>query len=58
MRINDVERITGLSQKAIRLYESKGLVVISRNDNGYRNYTDENISALKKSNFCAVRAFR
>ena len=48
MRINDVERITGLSQKAIRLYESKGLIVISRDDNGYRNYTDENISALKK----------
>ena len=48
MRINDVERITGLSQKAIRLYESKGLIVISRDDNGYRNYTDENINALKK----------
>ena len=48
MKINDVERITGLTQKAIRLYESKGLVNISRDENGYRNYSDEDIEDLKK----------
>ena len=34
VKINDVERITGLTQKAIRLYESKGLVNIARDENG------------------------
>lgn len=48
MRINDAEKITGLTQKAIRLYESKGLVNIVRDQNGYRDYSDENIEDLKK----------
>jgi len=47
LRINDVEKITGLTKKAIRLYESKGLISIARDINGYRNYTNENIEALK-----------
>lgn len=47
MKINDVEKITGLTSKAIRLYESKGLISISRDANGYRNYSEENIEALK-----------
>ena len=48
MRINDVEKITGLTQKAIRLYESRGLVRISRDENGYRNYTDDNVEQFKE----------
>ena len=48
MKINDVERITGLTQKAIRLYESKGLVNIARDETGYRNYSDEDIETLRK----------
>ena len=48
MRINRVEKITGLTAKAIRLYESKGLISVSRKENGYRHYTDENIEALKQ----------
>lgn len=48
MKINDVERITGLTQKAIRLYESKGLINVAREENGYRNYSDEDIELLKK----------
>ena len=47
MKINDVERKTGLTQKAIRLYERKGLINIARDENGYRNYSDEDIEALK-----------
>ena len=48
MKINDVEKITGLTAKAIRLYESKGLIVVSREENGYRFYTDKDVDALKK----------
>jgi len=47
MRINDVEKITGLTAKAIRLYESKGLISISRDANGYRNYSESDVEALK-----------
>lgn len=47
MKINDVERITGLTQKAIRLYESKGLISVSRGENGYRIYSSDNVEALK-----------
>lgn len=47
MKIKDVEKITGLTQKAIRLYESKGLINISRDENRYRNYSDDDIRTLK-----------
>ena len=48
MKINDVKKITGLTAKAIRLYESKGLISISRKENGYRSYTESDVEALKK----------
>ena len=48
MKINDVERITGLTQKAIRLYENKGLIRVAREENGYRNYSSEDVELLKK----------
>lgn len=47
MRINDVEKITGLTAKAIRLYEGKGLITVARDGNGYRNYSDKNVEDLK-----------
>lgn len=48
MKINEVERITGLTQKAIRLYESQGLIRISRDENGYRNYSDADIKLFQR----------
>jgi len=48
VKINDVEKITGLTAKAIRLYESKGLISISRDENGYRNYSDTDVENLKE----------
>ena len=47
LKINDVEKITGLTNKAIRLYEGKGLINISRDTNGYRNYSDKDVEILK-----------
>lgn len=47
LKINDVEKITGLTSKAIRLYESKGLITVKRDENGYRNYSGEDVSTLK-----------
>lgn len=49
MTIKDAEKLTGLTAKSIRLYESKGLITVDRNEeNDYRNYTQENINQLKR----------
>ena len=53
MQIKEVCILTGLSAKAIRLYESKGLVSARRAANDYRDYTDEQIERLS-----AIRRFR
>ena len=47
MRISDVEAITGLSGKSIRLYEAKGLISTKRSDNSYRYFDDETVEKLK-----------
>lgn len=36
-----------LSKRAIKYYEEQGLISVSKDINGYRNYTDENIITLK-----------
>ncbi|MEG0275465.1 MAG: MerR family transcriptional regulator [Coprobacillus sp.] len=46
MRIKDVELKTGLSAKAIRFYEGKGLIEISRNHSDYREYSEDDIEKL------------
>ncbi|MCI9449978.1 MAG: MerR family transcriptional regulator [Clostridiales bacterium] len=48
MKISDVERITGLTAKTIRLYESKKLICVSRSNNSYREYSDENVEMLNR----------
>ena len=48
MRIKEVEKTTGLTAKAIRLYESKGLVSVGReSENDYRDYTEADVERLK-----------
>ncbi len=47
MKINEIAKATGLSQKAIRLYENKGLICVSRTESGYRNYSEEDVTILK-----------
>ena len=48
MFINDVVKRTGLTKKAIRFYEDKGLLSVQRQINGYRSYSEDNILTLKK----------
>ena len=48
MKINEVEKITGLTKKAIRLYEIRGLVSIERRENGYRDYSENDVKILEK----------
>ncbi len=48
MRIKDIAKLTGLSQRSIRLYEEKGLLDVKRDDdNQYRSYTEADLERLK-----------
>ena len=47
MNISDVAKRTGLTSKAIRFYEEKGLVTAPlRSENGYRSYTQKHLDEL------------
>ncbi len=49
MQIKDVEKLTGLTKKSIRYYESKGLLSVKRDrSNDYRDYTEEDVEVLRK----------
>lgn len=48
MKINEIIKEVDLSKRAIKFYEAKGLLKIKRDDNGYRNYTKEDVLLLKK----------
>lgn len=48
MRIKEVEALTGLTAKAIRLYEAKGLLSVARQlENDYRDYSQEDVKRLQ-----------
>jgi len=47
VNISDVAKKTGLTSKAIRFYEEKGLVTPPlRSENGYRSYTQKHLDEL------------
>lgn len=46
MKIGEVEKITGLTAKAIRLYEKKKLLSVDRTDSDYRDYSDNDVKQL------------
>lgn len=48
MKIQELERKTGLERPSIRFYEKEGLLIPKRLENGYREYTDEDAELLKK----------
>ena len=49
MKINEVEALAGITKKNIRFYEEQGLLSPKRNSqNGYREYTDEEVQVLRK----------
>ena len=54
MNAKKTEELTGISRRNLRFYEDQGLICPSRNpDNDYRDYTDEDVKALK-----TIRALR
>lgn len=45
---HEVEKLTGLTRKAIEYYEEKGLLVPKRDENNYRIYGEEEVEKLKQ----------
>lgn len=48
MNIKQVEQHTGMTRANIRYYEAEGLICPQRRENGYREYSQEDVSTLLK----------
>lgn len=48
MLLKDVADQLNITKRAIKLYEEKGLIKVKKDENGYRNYSTEDIDALHK----------
>lgn len=48
MRIAEIAQKTGISKKAIYLYESRGILKVGRQPNGYRVYDENDVELLKR----------
>lgn len=48
MKIKQVEELVGITQKNIRFYEDQGLLKVERAENGYREYSLEDVKRLKE----------
>ena len=48
MKINEAEQILGITKANIRYYEKEGLLSPTRNENGYRDYSEADIQQLKQ----------
>lgn len=47
MKINEVCKLTGLTKKAIEYYQIKKLISPIVGENGYRDFTEEDVERLK-----------
>ena len=45
---SEIQKETGLTRKAIEYYEDKGLIHPQKSENGYRDYSTEDLEILKK----------
>ena len=48
MKINEVEQAIGITKKNIRFYEDAGLLNPSRSANGYRDYSEADLTTLRQ----------
>ena len=48
MRINEVCSQIGTTKKAINWYENQGLIHVRTDENGYRNFSDADVSRIKE----------
>lgn len=55
MKTNELEKLLGTTKNTLRYYEKEELISPSRDDNGYRNYSYEDIRIIK--NIIMLRSF-
>ncbi len=48
MTIKEVEQCLGIPRATVRFYEKEGLISPTRSENGYREYSEEDVVLLKK----------
>ena len=48
MTIKELEQLTKMNRANIRYYESEGLINPKRDDNGYRDYSSEDLAVLER----------
>ena len=58
MRVNEVVKLTGVSARTLQYYDEIGLLIPQKLDNGYRDYTDENLEKLQKILFYRCLKFK
>ena len=48
MLLNEIVKEVGMTKRAIKYYEEKGLLTVNKDNNGYRNYSNQDVDTLKK----------
>jgi len=48
MRIGELSRHTGASQRSLRYYEEQGLLTPARLPNGYRDYDERSVTTVRR----------
>ena len=48
MLLNEIINEVGMTKRAVKYYEEKGLLSVDKDSNGYRNYSAQDVETLKK----------
>ena len=48
MLLNEIINEVGMTKRAVKYYEEKGLLSVEKDRNGYRNYSVQDVETLKK----------
>ncbi|MCI6704770.1 MAG: MerR family transcriptional regulator [Erysipelotrichaceae bacterium] len=48
MLLNEIVKEVGMTKRAIKYYEEKGLLTVNKDNNGYRSYSNQDVDTLKK----------
>lgn len=48
MLLNEIINEVGMTKRAVKYYEEKGLLSVEKDSNGYRNYSVQDVETLKR----------
>ena len=48
MLLNEIANEVGMTKRAIKYYEEKGLLSVNKSNNGYRDYSQNDVDTLKR----------